>query len=294
MDDAETRRASSAHEPVNGPQALAALGLGGAVGPVGGGSKPTPFQAQYRILKALVLRDLTSRYSEHRLGFALGVVFPVLSLSVLFVLFKLRGRMVPADFSLGVFIATGYPLWQAFIGMYGKVLGSASRADPLLMFPQITQLDLIAASFIVEMALNTTVFVVLCTGVIVFAGATPPMDPAGVMLCYWTCGWMGAALGLVMCSVQRVLPLVVNFLNLFLRFGMWVSGVVFMVNRLPSWSWEYLKWNPILHAVEGARTLWGPNYHSPIYDPTMIFGVGFVMTILGFVLERTSRRLVGP
>ncbi len=240
------------------------------------------------------MRDLTTRYSEHRLGFAIGIIFPLLSLSILLLLFKLRGRMVPADFSVGVFVATGYPLWIAFLGMYSRVLAAASRNDPLLMFPQITQLDLIISGIIVEMAINTAVFVILCAGVIVFTHATPPVDPAGVLFCYWSCGWMGAALGMVMCPLQRVMPLAVNFLNMFMRFGMWVSGVVFMVNRLPSWSWAYLKWNPILHAVEGARTLWGPNYHSPIFDPMMIVGIGFVLTTLGFVLERISRRLVGP
>ena len=292
MDDAETTRVLSTHDRRDGAAALA-VGAGVGVAQVSSTPRTGPFKFQFRVLKALVLRDLTTRYAQHRLGFVLGIILPVFGLTVLMIAFKLRGRMVPADFSEGVFVATGYPLWMAFMGMYGRVMASSSRVDALLMFPQITQLDLIVSNIIVEFAMNTVVFLVLCAGVLVFTGSTPPRDPTGVLLCYWSCGWIGAALGLAMCALQRILPLVTNFITPFMRFGMWVSGVVFMVNRLPSWSWQYLKWNPILHAVEGARTLWGPYYTSPIFDPQMILGVGFGLTILGLIMERASRRFVG-
>ncbi len=291
MDDAEATRVLSTLDQRDGAALATAKGVG--VGHAGSGPRPGPFRFQLRVLKALVLRDLTTRYAQHRLGFVLGVILPVFGLAVLMIAFKLRGRMVPADFSVGVFVATGYPLWLAFIGMFTKVMASSSRVDALLMFPQITQLDLIISNIIVEFSLNTVVFLVLCAGVLVFTDSPAPRDPTGVLLCYWSCAWIGAALGLTMSAVHRMAPLVTNFITPFLRFGMWVSGVVFMVNRLPTWSWTYLRWNPILHAVEGARTLWGPYYNSPIFDPSMILGVGFVLTIIGLVMERASRRFVG-
>lgn len=291
MDDAEATRVLSTLDQRDG--ASLAAGAGVAVARASSMPKAGPFKFQLRVLKALILRDLTTRYAQHRLGFVLGVILPVFGLAILMVAFKLRGRMVPADFSVGVFVATGYPLWLAFIGMFTKVMAASSRVDALLMFPQITQLDLIVSNIIVEFSLNTVVFLILCVGVLVFTNSPPPRDPTGVLLCYWSCAWMGAALGLSMSAVHRIMPLVTNFITPFLRFGMWVSGVVFMVNRLPAWSWTYLRWNPILHAVEGARTLWGPYYSSPIFDPMMIVGIGFVLTIFGLVMERASRRFVG-
>ncbi len=65
-----------------------------------------------------------------------------------------------------------------------------------------------------------------------------------------------------------------------------------MIDRLPSWSWPYLKWNPILHAVEGARQLW-TGYQSPIFSAGYILAIGFILTTTGFVLERLTRRYVG-
>lgn len=256
--------------------------------------RPSSLMFQYRVIKALVLRDMGARHGDKRLGYLVGILMPIISLSAMIVIFGIRGKMIPTDFSLGVFVVTGYPLWQGFQGMYSRVMSVSSRADPLLMFPQITQLDLILSCIILEAATNTVIFILLCFGVMIVFSSGPPADPVGVLLCYWGCMWLGAALGMVLCAVQRVAPMIVQLLNTFLRFGMWVSGVVFAINRLPSFLWPYLQWNPILHLVEGCRALWNPAFQAPIFDPVYVIEIGFVLTTLGFALERMSRRLVGP
>ncbi len=252
----------------------------------------TPLVFQYRVLKALVLRDMASRHGANRLGPLLAIITPVVSIAILIVMFGFRGKVVPDGFPLGVFVVTGYPLWQGFAGMYQKAMGVAARTDPLLMFPQITQLDIILSTIILDVATNTVVFGVMCIGVILVFHTQGPADPMGVLLCYWGCMWIGSAVGMILCGLQRAAPLVVQFLNNFMRMGMWVSGVLYSVNRLPSFLWPYLQWNPILHLIEGCRTLWNPNFVAPIFSPTYVITIGFVLTTLGFVIERLSRRLV--
>jgi capsular polysaccharide transport system permease protein len=136
------------------------------------------------------------------------------------------------------------------------------------------------------------VFFILCLGVIVIFHDDGPADPLGVILCYWGCMWIGAAMGMVLCALSRAAPLAAQFLNLFLRFGMWFSGVIYSVNKLPSALWPYLKWNPLLHLIEGCRTSWNPDFQAPIFNPRYVIICGFVLTTLGFVMERISRKLV--
>ena len=253
----------------------------------------TPLVFQYRVLKSLVLREMATRYGQYRIGYLLGLLTPLVTLSALIVMFGFRGKVIPSGFPLGVFVITGYPLWQGFQGMYSKVMGAASRTDPLLMFPQITQLDLILATIILEVATNTVVFFIMCIGVCLVFHAEGPADPLGVLFCYWGCMWIGSAVGMILCALQRALPLLVQFINTFMRFGMWVSGVLYAVNRLPSFLWPYLRWNPILHLIEGCRTLWNPAFVAPIFSPAYVIALGFILTTFGFVVERLSRRLVG-
>jgi capsular polysaccharide transport system permease protein len=293
MDEAFPERDSRAERDA----AEAELALAGVLAGGGGRSysgRPSALRFQFRVLRALILRDIAGRNSQSRLGPLLAILLPILSLTVLMVAFSLRGKTIPSDFSLGVFVVTGYPLWQGFQGMYTKVMGAATRSDPLLMFPQITQLDLIFATILLDTAINTVVFICMAVGVTIVFQDTPPDDPVGVLLCFWSTSWLGSAFGLVLCGLNRVAPTLVTVLNTFMRFGMWLSGVIFAVSKLPPWTWPYLKWNPILHCTEGARHLWKSSFEAPIFDPLYIVGSGFVLTTLGFVLERLTRRFVGP
>jgi capsular polysaccharide transport system permease protein len=253
----------------------------------------SPYVSQYRVLKALVLRNLTNEWGQSRIGYILSVAVPLLSMAVLILIFGLRGKVIQSNFSLATFVITGYPLWFAFNGMYQKVTNSASKSDSVLFFPQITQLDLIYSAAIVFFANQTVVFVLLCLADVVVLHAQVPAHPLGVLLCFWSCLWIGFALGLIICPLERTVPIVVTFINMFLRLGMWVSGVLFSVNRLPDFVQPYLTWNPILHCIEGSRSLWNPDFIAPIFDPMYIFVVGFVLTTLGLTLERFSRRYVG-
>ena len=258
-----------------------------------GFAKASPWTFQYRVLKAVVLREISSRHGQYRIGYLLSILMPIITLSVLIVVFQFLGKMIPSGFPLPVFIITGYPLWQGFSGLYSKVMMAASRTDPLLMFPHITQIDLILATVILEWGTNTVVFFILVFGVVFFFGATPPADPLGVIFCFWGCHWLGAAMGMILCGLMRTLPLVAQFLNIFMRFGMWVSGVLYSVNKLPTFVWPYLKWNPLLHLIEGCRLMWNPDFDAPIFSPAYVIMVGFVLTTLGFVVERLSRRFIG-
>ena len=258
-----------------------------------GYAKASPLVFQYRVIKAIVLRDMSARTGTSRLGPLLQILMPIVTLSSMILMFGFRGKVIPSGFPLAVFVITGYPLWQSFSGTYSKVMNAAAKTDPLLMFPQITQLDLVLATIILDWATNSVVFFVLCIGVVVIFGDAAPADPLGVIFCFWGCMWIGSAVGMILCGLQRTIPIVAQFLNIFMRFGMWVSGVLYSVNKLPSFLWPYLKWNPILHLIEGCRHLWNPDFDAPIFSPSYVFIIGFVLTVIGLVVERASRRFVG-
>jgi capsular polysaccharide transport system permease protein len=290
--DKKAKRAREAAAAVDAGGGMALAGTPGRV-EIPPRPRTNPFVFQVRVVRALVMRDMMSRFAHTRLSYLLGIFMPVAAMGLLVVGFGLKGRVAPSNFSLAVFVVTGYPLWQAFMGIYNRVVADGTRDNPLLMFPQITQLDIIVSTVILEFATNMIAYVLIMIMAIMVFRADFPADPVGVFLCYICCGWIGAGLGLVMSAIQRVLPMAQTGVNMFLRFGVWISGIIFMAEKIPTWVLPYISWNPILHCVEGSRQLWSGAYHSIVFDPGYIAKVGFCLTVVGLVLERMTRRYLG-
>jgi capsular polysaccharide transport system permease protein len=243
-----------------------------------------------QILKALVLRDLVSRDGS-RLGFVLQIVMALTMFGSIIVIWGFRGKVIASELPFFVFLVTGFPPWQAFMGTYQRTLAKTKGSDSLLFFPQITKLDIIIANAIVNLFMDTVAFLILMTIACVMYGQLPDNIP-GVLMLYWCCIWLGAAMGLCLSPIQRVAPIVVAFMNMPLRLGMWLSGAIFSVNRLPQWVQPYIRWNPLLHIIEGIRHSWYDEYDAPIFSPMYIISVALVLTLLGLAMERATRRFI--
>lgn len=267
-----------------------------AEGPPPRGSLKKAFAAQFRLIRALVLRDMMTQYAESRAGYIWRIIIPILTIVVFFGLRFFRGGgafQFNPYFPFAIFLVTSFPYWMAFRDTYTRVLTATDRNDPLLVVPHVTVLDMILAKAVAEIVGNVLYFLVLAIGASVLF-EFPPERPAEVLIMYIVASWLGAAMGLLMCPVHRMFPTVTILLNVFLRVGMWISGVLFTMRQIPPAYWPYLSWNPVLHITEGVRQYWSSNYQSPIYSPTYVVGCAFTMTALGLLLERGSRRFMGP
>jgi capsular polysaccharide transport system permease protein len=255
--------------------------------------KPSPWKFQLQVIKALVLRDMGSRFgTRSRLSYIWALLNPILLMLGLIIVFSLKSRVAPPNLPLMAFVITGYPMWFAFYGMWGEV----SRADDdpsMLMFPQVTVFDLIIARIVLEAATATVVFVLLIAGAIIVGRAPFPDQPGNLLFSYWAAIWLGSAFGLLICSIRRFMPMFEEWLMPVRRLGIFISGVIFTAATLPSWTLPYFSWNPLFRTIEIARESWHPAYQSPIADPGYVFFCCFGLTAVAIVAERLTRRYAG-
>lgn len=252
--------------------------------------KRTPWGFQYQVLRALILRDINARFGDKRLGYVWSLINPILVVIGLLIIFTVRGRMAPPALPLLVFIATGFPVFFAFTTMWN---GTGAKADDgILMFPQVTLLDLIVSRIVLEFLTQTAAFFVIALGLILIGGAPLPADPIGVLMAFWACMWIGVALGMSNMAVARVLPLINVVLGPIKRLSVFASGVIFTASSLPSFLLPYFSWNPVFHGIEIARTMWYPAYRTPIGDWGYIIVVGISLSAFGIAAERVTRKYI--
>lgn len=247
---------------------------------------------QARVIKALVLRELSARHGQTRLGLLWFLIYPIITVLGLLLIFTVRTRMAPPNLPLMVFLITGFPFWIAFQSMWGDLSRASNQSSSLLMFPQITLLDLLVSRVVLEFAAQTAAMFVVIVGFMMFAGLEMPADPFGVLLVFWACMWLGAGIGLVAGSIRRVLPIFEDITQPIRRLGGFASGILHVGALMPVWLMPYFSWNPMFRCIDMVRQLWHPTYQSPVFSPTYVLLWGFGLTAAGLLLERGTRRYI--
>ena len=238
-----------------------------------------------------MLRDILASSGVHRLGYLYKFVQQVLIVGTLILVFSVRGRTGGGTLPLLVFICTGYPIFMAFMSLWSSVSGACQGGGGgLLMFPQITQLDLIIASIALEMCSQTVGALIVVTGLVLIGNAPLPADPLAVMMAYWGVMWLGIALGFVTGAIARYWPTVDDLIRPLKRLSIFLCGVVMVATDVPSFAMPYFSWNPVFKGLEIARQSWYPAYHSPMFKPWDLLIACVFMSAVGLLGERITRR----
>lgn len=246
-------------------------------------------QSFLRTINALILREINSRYGGSRLGYLWALVNPVISIGVLYLIYSTIGRNV-GDFSLLIFLITGWFTYGFYQSMCQSVASGEAANRSLLMHRPVTRLDVMISRAVLD-TLTSISFFLLAFGIaVLLESATPPDDLLLVMVSYLAAGFFGASLGVLVGAIMTYFPFALNFLMPVNRLGFFISGTLFTAAMLPSWTYDYLKFNPLIHATEGVRQGWVDSYQSPILDLSYTCSLAAIFLILGLYLERRTRR----
>lgn len=249
-------------------------------------------EVQIRVIGALALRETRTRFGGHVLGYAWALAEPLFWIATFYGLFLLVDRTSPERLDVVSFLATGIVPYELVMKTQDRVSNAVSGNKALLFYPQVQPLDLVYARVALELATYVVVLAIilgvngLVTGQVDIGSI--PVLVSGLLLA----AVLGGSLGLVLCSLQIVVPTIERMKGPVMRPLFWMSGIFFTVHVLPSRLREVMLWNPILHCTELVRAGWFRGYRaeyaSPVYVLCWILGLLFV----GLTLERSVRHRI--
>jgi capsular polysaccharide transport system permease protein len=243
-----------------------------------------------RVLDALVLREINARYAISRLGYLWAIVVPLLSIMILYLVFSLIRQRETGDVPLLMFLVTGWFTYGFYQSMSSTVASGEAASRSLLMHQNVTRLDVMSARACLDTLTTVTLFGFAAVLAGLIEGSGPPAGLMLVTVSLFGAGLLGLGVGITMGAIMTYFPMAMNFLSPVNRIGFFTSGVVFTAAMLPSWTYEYLKWNPMIHPVEGVRQGWFDSYQSPILDLGYTYSIALPLIALGLYLERRTRR----
>jgi capsular polysaccharide transport system permease protein len=244
---------------------------------------------QRRILVALMLRDVKTRFFGHPLGFIIAVGWPLANIFIVLLINTGLGRAVPYGNSAALWYGSGLVPFMAFQYMSRfTVLGIVANRQ-LLRLPLVKVMDVLLARALLEV-LNAGVGVVAT--LLIFTGFGidfMPFDPVQAFCAMGASMLLGLSFGIVNGVMAGVFAPWATGYGLF-GIVMWIaSGVLFVPDDLPETARYWLSFNPALQGAEWMRSAYYEGYGTGVLDKTYMLTFALTSLFLGLVLERFVR-----
>lgn len=245
-----------------------------------------PWDVNRRVIGALVIREMLTRYGRNNIGFLWLFAEPMLFTLAITAFWTATRSIHGSNIPIVAFALTGYSSLLMWRNMPSRCIDALKTNISLLYHQQVTIIDIYVARVLLELMGATTSFVVL--GIIFYALdlLTPPEDALQVLGGWTLLAWFGAGLALTVGGLSEKFEVVGKLWPplAFLFFPL--SGVAFIVDALPPRMQEIVLWLPMLNALEYLREGWFGSLMHAHYDIPYVMVFNLLLTFVGFSLAR--------
>lgn len=248
------------------------------------------FGIQVRVIGALLMREVLTRYGRHNIGFLWLFMEPMTFTLGVTLLWTLTRTTHAFSLPIVAFAVTGYSSVLLWRSMPNRCSSAIEPNLSLMYHRQVRVIDLFASRILLEIAGTTISFITLMVMFNSIQLMEPPDDISKIMLGWFMLAWFGAALGLLIGILNVRSELVEKFWHPMSYILFPLSGALFMVDWLPLAAQKFVLLLPMVHGVELLREgYFGPTIHAH-YDLTYMAMFCLVLTIIGLAQERIVSR----
>jgi capsular polysaccharide transport system permease protein len=247
------------------------------------------FARQRRVLSAVMLRNIRTRFFGHGLGYLIAIAWPLVHMLVIIAMFSFGGRAPPFGESTILFIATGSVQFMTFSYLSRFMMLSIIMTRPLLSFPQVKVLDVLFASALLEILSACFVTIIMIILAWFFDIPAMPQDIVQASYAFGSAILLGLGFGVLNGVIALAVPIWATGYALITILLWATSGVVFVPDAFPEPLRTCASYHPILQTIEWMRSAYYEGYGEGLLDRAYAIEVGVGSLFLGLVLERGMR-----
>ncbi len=251
------------------------------------------WSVQQRVLSALLIREMLTRYGRHNIGFLWLFVEPMLFTLGVAVLWSATKSIHGSDLPIVAFALTGYSTVLLWRNMPGRCIGALMANLALLYHRNIKALDIYLSRVLLEFGGATISFVTLSIVFITVGWLDPPEDILQVLGGWLLVTWFGASLAIGLGALSHQSELVDKLWHPFSYLLFPLSGAAFMVDALPPVAQDAVLYLPMVHGVEIVREGYFGSQARAHYDLAYVIPYCIVQSLAAMLMVRyVSRRVV--
>lgn len=247
---------------------------------------------QARVLHALLLREVITRFGRENLGVLWLVGEPMLFTVGVATLWTAAGLHRDLPFPVVAFAVTGYSSVLMWRNSASRSAMAVEQNKALLFHRNVRVLDVLLTRTVLEIGGATGSFIVL-SSVFSFIGWMPlPTDPLEVVFGWIMLAWFGASLALLIGAGTAFSAIVERLWHpaAYLMFP--ISGAAFMVDWLPLNMQKVVLLLPMVHGIEILREGYFGGVVPAHYDVGYMAMCCLMLTLTGlYVVNEASRRV---
>ena len=251
-------------------------------------------QVTRRIISALLVREMLTRFGRHNIGFLWLFVEPMMFTLGVTALWTATKSAHGSDLPIIAFALTGYSSVLLWRNMPGRCIGALWNNLSLMYHRSIKVLDIYIARLLLEFGGATISFMGLGILFIAVADLDPPQDFLKVVAGWLLLAWFGVALAILLGALSHESELVDKLWHPFSYILFPLSGAAFMVDALPKVAQNVVLYIPTVHGVEFVRDGWFGSQARAHYDLGYLITVNLVLSVAGLIAVRWVAARVVP
>ena len=252
------------------------------------------WSVQTRVLGALLIREMLTRYGRHNIGFLWLFVEPMIFTLGVTALWTATKSVHGSDLPIVAFALTGYSSVLLWRNMPGRCIGALWNNLALMYHRNIKVLDIYIARIALEFGGATISFVTLSILFIALGWLQPPEDMLKLIGGWLSIAWFGTALAVWLGALSHESELVDKLWHPFSYLLFPLSGAAFMVDALPRAAQEIVLYIPIVHGVELVREGYFGSQAKAHYDMGYMLPFCLVLSLFALLQVRKLARRVVP
>lgn len=251
--------------------------------------KHSPWVTQVRVIRALLIREVTTRFGKYRLGFFWMLFEPLLGVIVVgLVIAPFAHRTVP-EIPYAFFLLNGFLLLKLFTGPMTAGVNAINANQGLLVYPSVRPLDPLLARFLFDLITIMFSFSLFCV-IGMWMGISLSLDRLHIILAAYLITWLcGCGIGLLFGVASAYFNEMEKIVPVFQRMLLFISAVMFPTSILPRSTRDILMYNPLVHTIELSRNALFPTYSAGSANLVYPSVFGIIVFAIGITYFHNNR-----
>ena len=247
---------------------------------------------QGRIIGALVMRELITRYGREGLGFLWLVLEPLVFCFGVMGMWSLLKPEYEHGVRVAPFVMTGYMGLLLFRHIVSVFAGAIQANVGLMHHRRVKALHIFLTRGIMETAGGALAYVVVYLALLMIGVVEAPSNYLNLYIGFLLMAWLGMGFGLTMAALALKFEVVERIIPIVMYLMIPVSGAFIMVDWIP-YAYQHLYLLiPLPHTIEMMRSSVFGEFVTTHYNPYYPLYFGAVLNMFGLTILNYTQKFI--